>query len=95
MCLLSESFVYDKNFVPAKPSLVLTSTVGNVTVVTKLYGPVSAERGAKERREIQYRVQQLQPVERRVIERPLSNREIMDEEGKELDSMVRGGGARH
>lgn len=50
---------FDKNFVPAKPTKVITATHGNVTVVSKLYGEVSDARYQKERALTHHRAEQL------------------------------------
>jgi hypothetical protein len=62
---MAKGIALDKTITPLKPTLTLTSTFGSATVVTKLYGTVTPEREAKERREVAYRAQQIAPVERR------------------------------
>lgn len=62
---MSKGFDFDKNYVPLKPTKVITAEQGSVRVVVKLYGEVTPERASREVAAAQYRVLQLTPPERR------------------------------
>lgn len=51
----------------AEPTLILTGISGATKIVTKLYGPVSPERAAQEKLNVQRRADQLNPAK---IEKP-------------------------
>jgi len=78
------TLIYDKDFTPFTPTLVIAESVGAVTVVTKLFGELTPERVAKERKETAYRAQQLAPIEKR----PQRERVIparFDDEGRDTE----------
>lgn len=49
------------------PTLVVTGISGSTTVVRKCYGAMTPERAAREKTEVQYRADQLNPAK---IEKP-------------------------
>lgn len=52
-------------FVPETPTKVLTATRGQTIIVSKLYGPVDADRLALEQQTVEHRAEQLNPVPKR------------------------------
>jgi len=54
------------NFVLALPTLILMASHGGVTIRTRLYGEVPADRFVHEQRVVAHRAEQLSPVVRRI-----------------------------
>lgn len=60
-----KNFKHDPNFKAAKPTAVLKAVRGTQTVIRNLYGVVTPERLAAEQKDVEYRAEQLNPVQKR------------------------------